>query len=103
MANRARDRGARRDVCGDQELPDAAGDELVVEWRTVHPDLQERAHDVLARVQRAGTPPGDELAEYPVEVEVLLLGDLGPLMELGRLESFAVIVEIAGLAPQRSR
>ena len=70
----APDQRRRRDVRGDQQLPEAARDELVVERLAVDPRREQRARRIELGVERRGLALGDDLPAGGVEALVLALG-----------------------------
>ena len=94
VVDRAREQRGRRDVRGDQQLPQAAGDELVLERLAVDPHREQRADQVLARVERRRLARRDDLPALGVEVLVLALGRLDVEVGLRVLEALAARVQL---------
>ena len=91
----AREHRGRRHVRGDQQLPQAAGHELVLERLAVHSNGEQGADDVLPRVERRRLAGGDDLPALGVEVLVLALRRLDVEVRLRVLEPIAARVELA--------
>ncbi len=88
----AREEGRRGHVSGDQQLPEAAGDELVFERLAVDAHLEQSRDEVV--LERRRLPRGDDLPALGVQVLVLALGRLRVAMGLRVLEALAARVQL---------
>ena len=98
VVDRACEQGGRRDMRGDQELAQAACDELVLERLAVDLHREEGADDVLRGIERGLAPRSHELPAFGVEMLVLALGGLDLEVRLSVLEALAARVQLAGIA-----
>ena len=86
----AADQRDRRDVRCDQQLPQAARDELVVERLAVDARREQCADRVLLRVERLRLARGHEVAADRVQGLILRLRRLDVEVRLRRLEALSV-------------